>query len=267
MSACAALYAGVDAGMTENERYLFDLQGYVVVPNALDAAEVAALNAIVDMQIAALPDGDWSTHRFMEPLTWGAPFRDVIDHPRVLPYVQDIVAPQVRIDHTYLDIIRSGLSPIGARLHGGRVPFDSLQYFNYVEGRFYNGLSVVAINLMDVSHGDGGFGCVPGSHKSNLPFPEAWKDLQDPKPFVDRVAGPAGTAIVFTEALTHGPLPWKGAAERRTLFYKYSPHPVAWMHPYPDGEGVEGLTEQQREMLQPPSSRKSPSPTSRQPRS
>lgn len=257
--------------MTENERYLFDLQGYVVVPNALDAAEVAALNSIVDTKIAALPDGDWSTHRFMEPLTWGAPFRDVIDHPRLLPYVQEIVAPQVRIDHTYLDIIRSGLSPIGARLHGGRVPFDSLQYFNYVEGRFYNGLSVVAINLMDVSCGDGGFGCVPGSHKSNLPFPEAWKDLQDPKPFVDRVAGPAGTAIVFTEALTHGPLPWNGAAERRTLFYKYSPHPVAWMHPYPDGESVEGLTEQQREMLQPPSSRhtslRSLSPTSRRPRS
>ena len=134
MSACAALYAGVDAGMPEHERYLFDLQGYVVVPNALDAAEVAALNAIVDMQIAALPDGDWSTHRFMEPLTWGAPFRDVIDHPRVLPYVQDIVAPQVRIDHTYLDIIRSGINPSAGTLHGGGTPFDPGQFFDLPMG-------------------------------------------------------------------------------------------------------------------------------------
>ena len=238
--------------MTEHERYLFDLQGYLVVRDALNAAEVAALNDALDEQIAALPDQDWSSHRFLELLTWGAAYRDLIDHPTLLPYVVDMVGDHVRLDHTYLDIIRGGLSPIGATLHGGRVPYDSAQYFEFADDRFYNGLCVVAINLMDVNPGDGGFACVPGSHKSNLPFPADWKDLEEAQPFVERVTGPAGTAVLFTEALTHGPLPWHGAAERRTIFYKYSPRPLAWWMPYPDGEGVEGLTEAQRRILQPP---------------
>ena len=32
---------------------------------------------------------------------------------------------------------------------------------------------------------------------------------------------------VFTEALTHGTIPWRGVAERRTCFYKFCPHAVA----------------------------------------
>ena len=52
--------------------------------------------------------------------------------------------------------------------------------------------------------------------------------MDEPGPFVERVTGPAGTAIIFTEALTHGTLPWNGADERRTIFLKYSPHPLSW---------------------------------------
>ena len=31
----------------------------------------------------------------------------------------------------------------------------------------------------------------------------------------------SGDAIIFTEKLVHGTLPWRGRGERRTLFYKY----------------------------------------------
>ena len=98
----------------------------------------------------------------------------------------------------------------------------------------HNGLSVVAYNLKDVGPYDGGFGCVPGSHKSNYGFPDEWKEMEEPGPLVERVTGPAGTAIIFTEALTHGTLPWAGADERRTIFFKYSPHSVSWSADYFD---------------------------------
>ena len=110
---------------------------------------------------------------------------------------------------------------LGSILHGGGTPFDPSQYYQVKDGRMYNGLVVVAYNLHDVGPGDGGFGCVPGSHKSNYPFPSEWRDLADFKPFMRAVTGPAGTAVVFTEALTHGAMPWTGAHERRTLFLKY----------------------------------------------
>ena len=75
------------------------------------------------------------------------------------------------------------------------------------------------------------------------------------QPIVERVTGPAGTAVIFTEALTHGALPWTGAGERRTVFFKYSPHPVSWAAGYFDEGEYEGLSERQREMLEAPNAR------------
>ena len=241
--------------MNEHDRYLFDLQGYITIPNALDPARLDALNDVLDQQIDAAVSPDAGTHRFTELLGWGQPYLDLIDLPTVTPHIEAILGPKFRLDHTYLDIIRSGLGPIGATLHGGGFPFDPVQYFRFSDGRMYNGLSVVAYNLADVDPGDGGFGCIAGSHKSNFQFPSEWTDLTQPHAAVSRVVGPAGTAVLFTEAMTHGSLPWTADHERRTIFYKYSPHPLAWWAEYPTPEGLEGLTDRQRAILEGPNAR------------
>ncbi|MCC6442871.1 MAG: phytanoyl-CoA dioxygenase family protein [Armatimonadetes bacterium] len=241
--------------MTDSERYLFDLQGFLAVPGALDADRLAALNALVDEHIARETAPDMRTHRFGRLLSWGQPFLDLIDNPAIAPYLEEMLGDRFRLDHDYADIIRSGLGPIGATLHGGATPFDPSQYYIYRNGRMYNGLTVVAYNLKDVHSGDGGFACVPGSHKSNLPFPGGWRNLESPHPCVLPVTGPAGTAIIFTEALTHGTLPWQGADERRTVFCKYSPHPISWSARYYNAGDYPGLTERQRAILEPPNAR------------
>ena len=69
------------------------------------------------------------------------------------------------------------------------------------------------------------------------------------------------TAIVFTEALSHGTLPWTGAGERRTLFYKYSTHPSSWSAAYYDASRWPDLTLRQREILEGPNARYSSRPT------
>ena len=33
----------------------------------------------------------------------------------------------------------------------------------------------------------------------------------------------AGDVVIFTEATTHGTLPWKGAEQRRNIIYRFSP--------------------------------------------
>jgi hypothetical protein len=40
----------VDASDLELQQYLFDLQGYLVIHNALGAAEIAELNRLIDAQ-------------------------------------------------------------------------------------------------------------------------------------------------------------------------------------------------------------------------
>lgn len=241
--------------MNEQECYLFDLQGFLTVPAALDAETVATLNAILDEHIATEAEAEMQTRRFGGLLGWGEAYRNLIDNPTLVPYLETLLGPKFRLDHDYLDVIRSGLGPIGAHLHGGGTPFDPVQYYTYRDGQMYNGLMVVAYNLKPVNPGDGGFACVPGSHKSNFPMPNEWRNLATLQPCVLPVTGAAGTAIIFTEALTHGTLPWQGADERRTIFLKYSPHPLSYAAHYYNAADYEGLTERQRRILEPPNAR------------
>ncbi len=241
--------------MKDHERYLFDLQGYLVVPEALTAEQITKLNSVLDEHVASECPPGMRTHRFVPLLDWSKDYRDLIDNPAVTPYLSELLGDQFRLDHVYLDVIRAGKGPIGTRLHGGAVPFNPTHYFRFQDGTMHNGLSVVAYNLKDVGPEDGGFGCVPGSHKSNYPFPDEWKEMEEPGSLVERVTGPAGTAILFTEALTHGTLPWTGADERRTIFFKYSPHPLSWSAHYLDPEDYEDLTDSQRAILEGPNAR------------
>ncbi|MDA0989776.1 MAG: phytanoyl-CoA dioxygenase family protein [Verrucomicrobia bacterium] len=239
--------------MTDHERYLFDLNGYITVRNALTPEQLTSLNALLDEQIVRSMPVEESTHRFGSPLNWGQPYMDVLDNPTIYPFVEAINGRHARLDHSYLDVIRDGSSPIGATLHGGGTPFQPGEMYHVHNGQIFCGLTVVAYNLHDVHAGDGGFGCVPGSHKANYRFPDAWRNLEQPESIVQHVVGPAGTAIIFTEALTHGALPWRGRQERRTLFYKYTDTAMGWSARFTFEDRTD-LTERQRRLLMPPGS-------------
>lgn len=245
--------------MNDHDMFLFDLQGFITVPNALSAAQLAELNVILDEHVAQDVKPDEQTHRFSSLLDWGPAYRALIDQPTITPYLEAFVNRQFRLDHVYADIIRPGQGPvrgpIGTRLHGGATPFDASQYYHYHNGRIFNGLTVVAYNLHDVNPGDGGTGCVPGSHKSNFPYPEDWRELDQLQPFMRAITGPAGAALIFTEALTHGTLPWYGKQERRTIFFKYSPFPVSWSAGYFDASQYPDLTPRQKAILEAPNAR------------
>ncbi len=242
--------------MNELDRYLFDLQGYLVIPNALDSETLAQLNAILDAKIEerAIP-ADAPHHRFPSVMEWSPLFRSVIDNPRVSPALEEMLGSKFRLDHDYLDIMRRGNGPTRAYLHGGGTPFDHSQFYRWDNGKMHSGLTVVGYNLRDVSPGDGGFACIPGSHKSNLPYPEAWRLTHSDPPPMQRVTGVAGTAILFTEALTHGTIPWTAEHERRTLFLKYSPNAISWSAHYYDASQYPELSERERAILEPPNAR------------
>ena len=240
--------------MDDFERYRFDLNGYLALPGALAPGRRGA----AERRDGRADRGGRARRRAHPPvrgvLDWGPEVRALIDHEPILPYPRGDPRAGFRLDHDYADLIRHGKGPIGTKLHGGAMPYDAGQSYTFVEGRPRSGLLVVAYNLCDVNPGDGGFGCVPGSHKANLPFPETWKELEvdEELDLVRAVTGPAGTAIVFTEAMTHGTLPWRGAGERRTLFFKYDPGPYAYGAAFYDRDRWPDLTERQRAILKRP---------------
>ena len=59
--------------------------------------------------------------------------------------------------------------------------------------------------------------------------------------------------MIFTEALTHGTLPWTAPFQRRHLLFKYSPGNSAWdRNPSVPTDVLPLLTERQRLLAEPP---------------
>ena len=93
------------------------------------------------------------------------------------------------------------------------------------------GLLTLVYELKPVAPGQGGFGCIPGSHRPDfpaLPEHEGWRKSWATDELrgaawpanvpVHRIEAEPGSCIIFTEKLLHGTLPWAGGGERRTLF-------------------------------------------------
>ncbi|RIK36477.1 MAG: mitomycin antibiotics/polyketide fumonisin biosynthesis protein [Chloroflexi bacterium] len=236
--------------MNEVERYLFDLQGYLILEDVLTQDQVAELNRLVDVQNLPEPGLESNKARFGKFLTWGQPFCDLLDHSRLMPYLKVILGDGFRLDHYYGIYLREGTGPLP--LHGGNTPYDPPEYYHFRNGQMYNGLTVVAWNLTDTGPAHGGFCCIPGSHKANYALPQEIREAHYQAGCVVIPEARAGSLVIFTEALTHGTTPWWGKHQRRSLLYKYSPGQQSWakthIQPPPDVE----LTPRQRLLFEPP---------------
>lgn len=233
--------------LTAAERYAFDVQGYIVRRAVLDADEVTTLQRAVDRLRLPPPAAGIMTQRFARHLHTHAAFLALLDHPAVLPVVAELCGPGVRLDHAYGLVMDPGQTGLG--LHGGGTPFDPAQYYVVHDGTISCGLVAVQWALVDHRPGDGGFCCIPGSHKAAFVLPED----DEVGSLVREVPLGAGDMVVFTEALTHGTLPWRAPWQRRSLFYKYSPGSSSWGR---DGEHHPSLpsllTPRQRLLLEGP---------------
>ncbi len=241
--------------MTPEEKFIFDLQGYIVVKNVLSQAEVDELNAIADQKMADQEEMSNGLKIPRRVSLWGKPFQNLFDHPNMIPYLSELLGPQFRADHDYGIFMRQGGRKGG--LHGGDHRAGT-HYYKYRDGVMRNGLTVVVYFLAPAPPGSGGFCCVPGSHKSNfaLNVPEEVRSFKCIPHYLANPSAETGDALIFTEATMHGTLPWTAENERRTLLYKFTPGHVSYASIYYNHDDYEDLTEQQKRVLTPPSARR-----------
>lgn len=239
--------------MTGEEKFQVDLEGYLVIKDVLTKDEVAEMNSFIDK-------GEMKDR----PSLWGKSFKNLIDHPKILPYLIELLGPYVRLDHDYAIIMNKGEKRGG--LHGGEDGGHARgnvgdHWYKYRDGVIRNGLCVMTYNLTDAPEGVGGFSCIPASHKSNfaLEIPKEVRSFERSAHYVVQPPLEAGDVLFFTEALIHGTMPWKADHQRRALLYKYSPGHSSWSSNYYDISKYDGLTEQQKRMLLPPSIGRRPS--------
>ena len=129
--------------MTEEEKYYFDLRGYLVVRQPLRAEEVAECNAAIDHFSEQIRERDTaggglardsqalrgrSGRRELQGLLgWPAPYREpfrrLLVHPVVVSRLNELCGTGFRLDHgpTFIGAV-SGTE--GHQLHGAGEPFD-----------------------------------------------------------------------------------------------------------------------------------------------
>ncbi len=260
--------------MSDREKFLFDLQGFLHVKQILSPEEVKAMNEAIDAN--AEP---WSEDKWTGPNPYGGgmagkdaefgaggilewpqpycqPFRNLLAHPKAIPYLNSIFGRGWKLDHTP-GCIRARKGKGGHGLHGHTARLvDGAQNYNFANSQFRSGLTVFQYQLADINPGDGGITVIPGSHKANFKCPEDIMLYNSDKECVYNVTSKAGDLVIFMEATIHGALPWTADHERRSLLYRYCPRHMQWAsHNYGEHklpEWTKELNEVQRAVLEPP---------------
>lgn len=243
----------------EMQKYLFDLQGYLVVENVLNQDEINTLNNLIDQQ--NLPAPKESSRFGSAPegpgfLQWGKPFCDLLDHPTVMSILQFRLGDCFRLDRLYGINMEKGMRR--GRLHADYGPMSRIsksvpgEYFHLPQHEITQGFTVVTWCLSDTGPDHGGFCCIPGSHKTNYRLPKEIHDAPHESSKVIIPYAPAGSVVLFSEALTHGTAAWEGDHHRRALLYKYCVSTTAWKSDRVAEPTNTALTPRQKILFRPP---------------
>ena len=214
--------------MNEEQKYLFDLNGYVVLPDVLSAQQLKECNRELDLleqtnpveypEPFCLGQERTKDNLYISNILEASPvFHNLIDPPNVIDVIAEVTGGPYRLNHTYT-IYRWEGGFTGLHMHGTPV-IPKCQYRCH-NGQMISTLTKVVYPMFDCDEEDGCFAVIPGAHKSN--FPKPWDNHPENNPALIPVTARAGDAIIFTEALTHGSTVSRSGRPRRTLYYCYS---------------------------------------------
>jgi len=210
--------------MTEEEKFRFDLTGFLVRPAIIAPDEVAA---IVDQinRIHNDPESLPPEHRGVP----GGPSSLLIDHPQVVDVLHEVIGPDVRLEGCGAVSRKKGERH--GELHGGG-PQQADPIFGYrvKNGRIHAGMVRVIFELTDIALEDQSTHFLVGSHKSELPMHEDHMSLEDGKrsDFLVSYECPAGSAVFFTENLCHAGPVWQRDTPRIAILHAYSHLATHW---------------------------------------
>jgi hypothetical protein len=264
------------------EVFLFDLQGYLVLKNALSAAEVQALNQTID-GVPPLQPGEWFewVHReqceasrglaLQQVYELGVPFEALLDHPAWIEKVRHFVGGEGDFDyhHGALFVDENFVSVRGPGeaigMHSGGHKHVMRTQFRCENQRFHCGQINILLALTDIGPGDGATMVVPASHKANFPHPELGEKAIREGASMDGCTGAievymeAGDALLFVDAIAHGSAKRVNPGDRRICVYRYGPSWSNFRFGYrPSPALLERLTPERRQLVYPWTERRPP---------
>lgn len=235
--------------MSDDEKYLFDLNGYLIIKGVLNTEEVILANKAIDNHIdQAIERKDVALRNAVKGtalygsgpgrkdlgrvLEWGTEdsvvFKSILAHPRLVPLFHGIIGKGYRMDHLPF-VIMQDTGAEGFQLHGGSIDCTSGEYNPHLAYTCNHNMirtALLGCNVMLTDHnsGDGGFCVVPGSHKSNFKMPKKMLDGELYKEFIQQPVTKAGDVVLFSEGTVHGAMPWTtNERQRRVCLYRFGP--------------------------------------------
>lgn len=251
--------------------FFFDLNGYRVIPQAIEPELLADLNRAFD-NFPPLERGQWwgnaqrrdytgdtgfELHNCVEA---GEPFERLIDHPGWINFVRHWCGEE----ESYVQGLFIDECIASIRKSGGHHPVHSGGYkgamrgaYGYKNGVFRCGQVNVLLALTDVGEGDGPTMVIPGSHKSNFEHPHKGNyqrgDRMDHLEGAVPVYMKAGDAVLFVDGIMHGGSSRTNPdGERRVTIFRYGPLWGATRFGYEYSQALlDRLTPERRKILQP----------------
>jgi hypothetical protein len=205
--------------LTEREKVLFDLKGFLLFPAVLSDAEMAPLKQQCE-KLHADPDSLSPAERCLP----GGAAAELIDHPaveRVLHAVIDDDTEKLRCENCFLSWRERGDSHKGWDPHAGGKSVNPNYSYQYHDDKIHAGMTRVVWELNGVEKGKGGTELIPGSHKSNYRKKLNIFDERDSGVW-ESYECPPGSLLIFSEAVRHSSCPWDQNDPRMALFFCYN---------------------------------------------
>ena len=254
--------------LTPAQRYHFDVFGYVVIENAVtEDLTGRLLDALYRLRRDFLETGDpigatvrsgrvtyYQPHRmhFTHVLETDPAILEYVSHPRLVGMVEEVVGDTVRLEETEATInSRNPEDNLDEQprygFHAGLRP----DIGTYVEnGLVHSSFVKTLTNLTDLGPEDGGTVVIAGSHKMKCPQDEVVACAYEDPSLIHEVVAPAGSTLLFTEALVHATGQRRSDGERAIMIAGYTPtHFQAWAGNEPTAAFVERAPEQLRPLL------------------
>ncbi|MBN8215985.1 MAG: phytanoyl-CoA dioxygenase family protein [Spirochaetes bacterium] len=262
---------------SDMEIFHFDLNGFIIVRQALSPDELRATNESLD-RLQHLRKGQWSGYvhghdyggkeglNLQQIYEDGPAWQRLIDHPAYIEKVRTFVGGEGTFDYQHAPLfidecfanIREEGEAIG--IHSGGHTGTMRTKFHVQDRKFHCNQVNVLIAHRDIGAGDGATMVVPASHKSNFPHPdfEKFRMKDGQAASAEGVTGAievhlkAGDALIFTDSIMHGSASRRNPGQRRISVYRYGVSWGRWRHPYRPSEALlAGLTPSRRKIVFP----------------
>jgi len=235
--------------MTEKQKYLFDLNGYIHLKNALATDELnnaqAAIDRLLKMPSDKLPPGIERNNSagagngdtaFSNGFSADKSLESLTRHPITSPIINELTGGQPRFNRGSL-IVNLHHNQKMTPLHCAREDCGwQTRRYGVKDGHIHCNDFICFFYFTDVNPGDGGVVVLPGSHKSEFERPQKshtdpdgifFQDLEDSNeplhPALVNVTPKAGDVVILSELTVHGVRIWKPTdRDRRFLILRYT---------------------------------------------